>query len=96
MAEKRRFNRWYANKEKDALISSGQIKEKVKILDIGAGGMKVSLSQPISIGSIIQGEFKILPHLGVFFVKGRVTRIEEKEGVWEAAIEFEKISSAKI
>lgn len=96
MVEKRRFNRWHTEKGKDAVISCAGIKEKVKILDISATGMKISLSKPIALGAIIQAEFTVSSNLGPFFVKGRVMRVTEKAGLWEAAVEFEKVSTGKI
>lgn len=96
MTEKRKFNRWHTEKQKDTVISGPGIEKKVKILDISAGGMKICLPQPINVGVVIRGEFKIFPHLGPFFVKGKVIRVTEKEGVWEVAIEFEKISTAQV
>lgn len=97
MLEKRKFNRWYTNKKKEVLISGADIKgKKVEILDIGAGGMKVSLPHPLETGTVIRGKFEILPHLGTFFVKGEVTRVKEKEKQWEIVIKFKKISTAEL
>ncbi|MCD6583468.1 MAG: PilZ domain-containing protein [Candidatus Omnitrophica bacterium] len=92
MEERRKFNRWYVEEEK-AVISCAGVREEGKVVDISAGGMKINLSRPVEIGSIIYGEFKILPTIGSFFVRGKVSRVMEKEGMWEVAVEFEKVST---
>ncbi len=96
MGEKRKFNRWETKKEKNAVISCAGVKKEAGILDIGAGGMKISLLNPVEVGTAIEGEFKILPFLGPFFMRGKVIRATEKDGAWEVAIEFDKISTSSL
>ena len=93
MEKKRKFNRWYLEKEGKILITFSDREEEVNLLDISAGGMKISSPNPVEIGSIIYSEFKILSNLSPFFVRGRVVRLQEKEGNWEVAVEFEKVST---
>ena len=93
MEERRKFNRWYVEEEEKAVIACAGVKEEGKIVDISAGGMKINLSRPVEIGSIVSGEFKILSTISPFFVRGKVSRVIEKEGMWEVAVEFEKVST---
>jgi len=93
MERRRKFNRWHLEKGEKILITFSDREEEVSLLDISAGGMKISSSTPVEIGSVIYSEFKILPNLSPFFVRGKVVRLQEKEGSWEIAIEFEKVST---
>ena len=91
--EKRKFNRWYLCKGKTATISCSEFKEKeAKIIDIGAGGMKISFPQRIEPGTPIEGKFEILPELNTFSIEGKVQRAEESPEGWEIAIKFDRVT----
>lgn len=92
MQEKRAFNRWYLAKDKTAVVSCGDIREEAKILDISAGGMKISFSQPLDIGATISGDFTVIPNIPPFSVQGTVKRVREIKGAWEIAVKFDKIT----
>ncbi len=94
MEGKRKFNRLYA-KEKKAIVSWGGTKNEVGLLDVSAGGMRFFSTQPLELGELVYGEFKILSNLDSFFIKGRVIRSTKKEDadLWEIAVKFEKIST---
>ncbi len=94
MEERRKFNRWYLEEKEKAVISLADTenKEEVEVVDISAGGMRFFSSRPVEIGTTVYGEFKVLPNLGPYFIKGRVNRVEKrKEDAWEIAIQFEKV-----
>jgi len=92
MEEKRKFNRWYTQNK--ATISYEGVKNEVSLLDVSAGGMRFFSDQPLEIGSLIYGEFKVLSQLNPFFVKGRVIRTQQKDSNrWEIAVRFEKVST---
>lgn len=94
MEDRRRYNRWYLDTaEEKAFVSWSGAEESVKIIDISTGGMKIAFSRPIDVGVTIYGEFKVLPHLGPFYVRGKVSRVTEKDGMWEVVVEFEKVST---
>ena len=93
MEDKRRFSRWYVEKEKKLVISSSKGEEEVRLVDISATGMRFFTSKPLELGSVIYSKFKILPNLSHFFIRGKVVRLQEKEGNWEIAVEFKKVST---
>jgi len=96
MEERRKFNRWYIANGRTTVIECEGVKEKVAVLDVSAGGMKVFFSQPVNIGAIIYGKLDILSDIRPFFIKGKVTRVEEKDDRFETAIEFEQVTSLSI
>jgi hypothetical protein len=91
--DNRSVNRWYLDREEKAVVSCSGEREEATIIDIGAGGMKVSLCRSLGVGAIVYGEFKILPQLGPFFVRGKVVRVDQKSGLWETSVSFDKVSS---
>lgn len=98
MEDKRVFNRWDLCENANAGLSFADQKQTYQVLDISAGGMKLIFSRPINIGSVIYGELKVpsldncvIAHVGPFFVRGIVTRAEDKGGKWEIAIRFDKV-----
>ena len=93
MEDKRQAARWQIEDKKKAVISYLGEREEVDLLDVSSGGMKVRLSHPVASGALVTGEFKILSHMGPFFVRGVVNRVEEKGGAWESAIQFQKVST---
>lgn len=96
MEEKRQFGRWNADRQKNALVSCGGVKEEASILDISAGGMRISFPKPLDVGSTVYGEFNLMGNLGPFFVRGKVDRVKELKGIWEVAVAFEKVSTIPI
>ncbi|OQX80780.1 MAG: hypothetical protein B6D56_04130 [Candidatus Omnitrophica bacterium 4484_70.1] len=93
MKRRRKFNRWHLEKGEKILITFPDREEEVNLLDVSTGGMKISSSNPVEVGSIIYSKFKVLPNLPPFFVRGKVVRLQEKGGSWEIAVEFEKVST---
>ena len=65
-------------------------------MDVSAGGMKVSLSHPLDLGTIVYGKFKVLPQLGPFFVRGKVIRAKKKDNRFETAIEFKNVCTLEL
>ena len=96
MEDKRRYNRWLLEQEEKAVVSCAGVKEEVKVLDVSAGGMRVSLSKPMAAGSTVYGQFRILPNYGLFYVRGKVIRTKELGGAWETAVVFERVSTAPL
>ena len=92
MEDKRTFNRWCTEREKSAATCAG-VTEEVKMVDIGAGGMRVTSSRPLDYGATVYGQFEILPQLGPYYVKGTITRVTEADGSWDTAVKFDKIST---
>ena len=93
MEEKRLWNRYSSEGAETVVISNDNLKVEAKILDIGAGGMKISCQHPLGCGTMIYGQFKILPTLGAFFVKGTAERVTEVNGTWEIVVKFDKVST---
>ncbi len=60
--------------------------------------MRVLLNNDIKVGSNIFGQFKILPNLGNFYVKGEVLWVKPqnpklKSAAFEVGIKFAKINT---
>ena len=93
MEERRKFDRLYVQTEGNDMVSCVGIQGDVKVVDISAGGMKLALRNPVTVGTMVSGECKILPNGGPFFISGKVTRSYEKDGGCEAVISFDKVST---
>ena len=91
MDNRRTFNRWDVAGEEKMSVSCAGLDEKVDVLDISAGGMRISFPKPVEVGAVVRGEFTVIPKLGPYFIKGTVSRVTERDGAWEAAVEFNKI-----
>ncbi len=91
MEDKRRFNRW--GLEEKAVIDLEGAKEEVKVLDVSIGGMRIVTNTPLDKEKIVTGEFKILPNVGPFFVKGKVIWSNPRGDTFESGIVFDKVST---
>jgi c-di-GMP-binding flagellar brake protein YcgR len=99
MQERRRFNR--CKVEQKARISHLPNKqEKGLLLDVAMGGMKVLLDEKAELGSQLLGQFKIVPYLGPFYIKGVVAWAKQVEdrgaSHWEVGVKFTKVSTIPI
>ena len=95
MEERRKFGRWDEPTVKSA-VSFADLQQDIEVLDMSAGGIRVSCSQPLAIGTVVYGELRIIPQVKPFFIMGKVTRLDQKGDVFEAAIKFDKVSTIKI
>jgi len=95
MEEKRQFIRWAEPKEKSA-VSCAELEGNVDVLDMSAGGMRISCSKPLTIGTVVYAELRIIPQIKPFFVMGKVTRAIQKNNVYDVAIKFDKVSAIKL
>ncbi|MFH1767834.1 MAG: PilZ domain-containing protein [Candidatus Omnitrophota bacterium] len=93
MEEKRRFSRWGLDSSDKAYVDLEGRREEVQIIDISIKGMKVIANRPIGKDKEVTGEFKILPNIGSFFVKGKSVWAVQKDNLFESGIEFEKVST---
>lgn len=91
MEEKRRFNRWDLGK--GAHIDLEGERKEIQVIDVSIGGMRIVTDAPLESEKVIKSEFKILPNMGPFFVKGRVIWITPREGAFESGIVFDKVST---
>ena len=94
--ERRKFSRLITNK--DTVLDKEGKKQDACLSDISPGGMKIACDNAVEIGSVISGQFKILPNLGPFYVKGEVVWIKpdpEKTGCqsYEVGVKFNKVST---
>ncbi len=96
MEEKRKWSRLNVEEKERTFISCTDSKNKGEILDMSAGGMKVTFSKPVELGAIISGEFKVPPRTGPFYMIGKVSRVTERKGAWEVGLEFEKVSTIPV
>jgi hypothetical protein len=96
MDEKRKFDRWSWQGKDKAVVCCDGSESQVNLLDVSTGGMKVCLSKSLGLGAAISGEFKILPQLGLFFVRGKVVREVKKGNIFETGIEFDKVSTVPL
>ena len=69
--------------------------ERGMLLDVSVGGMRILLNRKVELGSQLSGEFKIIPHLGPFYVWGVVawTKAEKGSNLWEVGVKFTKINT---
>ena len=100
MQEKRKANR-LPSSEETFLSKPDNQKTGVKLVDISLGGMRVLMNEELKTGSVLLGEFKILPHSGPFYIKGEVTwskPCQEKNHPYkfETGIKFAKINTIPI
>jgi len=95
MEDKRQFRGWESPKDK-ANIMCEKLQEEVEVIDMSAGGIRLSCSNPPQVGSIVYAQLRIVPQVKPFYVMGRVTRVFPKNGLFEVAIKFEKISTLQI
>ena len=97
MVEKRRFGRLPA-KEKVFLRKEEDLQQKVLLLDVSLGGMRILLDNKIDVGSPISGQFEIIPNLGHFYIQGEVIWVKPtvdnpKHSGFEVGIKFTKVST---
>jgi hypothetical protein len=97
MEERRKFSR-LQTKEKAFLNETDAGSAKGSIVDISPGGMRIILDTQASPGTAISGQFKILPTLGPFYVKGEVAWVKpaKEQAGFEVGIKFNKISAAPL
>jgi hypothetical protein len=93
MAEMRKHYRLSADALETSQVMCGGTKENVPVFNVCAGGMKVAFSRAVDVGAGLYGVVKILPKAKPFFVRGKVVRVTEKEGKWETAVHFERVST---
>jgi len=91
--ERRLHNRLHPGDDQTADIWCLDSCLKAHILDIGLGGMRVVVSEPLEEGVEIISEIRLRNSLGSFFVRGQVSRVVKSEGYWEIAVNFNKISA---
>lgn len=98
MEERRKFRRTSA-KEK-ALLHGREAKHEGSLLDISSGGMRILSDNHIEVGSSVSGQFKIMPHMGNFYVSGEVVwekpAKEPHHNGYEVGIRFSKVSTIPI
>jgi Tfp pilus assembly protein PilZ len=97
--ERRKFAR-LTTKENTVLDKEGA-KQGACLTDISPGGMKIACDNAVEIGSVISGQFKILPNLGPFYVKGEVVWIkpgpeQTDSRSYEVGVKFNKVSTIPI
>lgn len=98
MEERRKFRRTGA-KEK-ALLGAAQIRHEGSLLDISSGGMRILSENQIAIGTQVSGQFKIMPHMGNFYVSGEVIWVKPAKDPlafgYEIGIKFSKVSASPL
>jgi hypothetical protein len=94
--EKRKFGRLKTDSGAHALLYAPSVNKEVSIADVSAGGMKVSLTKPLAVGSSVYGQFKVLPQVGPFYIHGEVVRVDRKDKSFETAIVFKNVSTLQL
>lgn len=93
MDEKRKFNRLSVEKGKKILIEFEGHREHIPLIDISATGMKFNSSHPIDTGILIYAKIPILPNANIYYIKGNVIRVDQKEDYFEISVKFEIVST---
>lgn len=97
MDEKRQFNRLYSNESKKIYVRcEGGKEEDVPMLDLSANGMRLKFTRPIDIGSTLRARIHLLSSSNIYFVRGKILRVEEKNGAYETSVQFDKIDTSPI
>lgn len=83
-------------KDNNAVIKSQEQRIDVPLVDLSGGGMKIILSENITLGSKIKGEFLVFPHQKPYFIEGSVvwSKAVSAGNQFEVGIKFEKVSAA--
>ncbi len=88
MDEKRRYQRYAANDDRDT-IAHAEIKvegELVELVDFSVGGLCVLSKKPFSSGiKCISVQFK---DCGKIELNGRIVRVKEEKNMWRIGIDF--------
>ncbi len=95
MEDKRQFNRWEHPTEKSSIMCE-DLQGEVEVVNMSAGGMKISCSHPLEIGTVVYAQLRIVPHIRPFYIMGKVTRVMQKDNLFEVAIKFDKVSTIQI
>jgi len=99
MQEKRKFDRCKLEQKAKLSGLSGQ-QEEGSLLDIGIGGMKILMDREVKPKSQLSGQFKVVPYLDPFYVKGVVVWAkpvkDEPTACWEVGVRFTKVSAIPI
>ncbi len=100
MLEKRKFSR-LTTSEKTFLTTPDDRKTEAKLINISSGGMKIITNESFGIGTMLSGKFSILPHIGPFYVKGKVAWSQPcskkiPPNLIETGIRFTEINSTPI
>lgn len=93
MEERRKFNRWHLTEGRATVVECEGTKEKVSVVDVSAGGMKVFFAQPVYLGNVVYGKLDVLSDIRPFFIKGKITRVNKKDNRFETVVEFEQVST---
>jgi hypothetical protein len=93
MQERRKFNRWNAEGNKNVVVSCSGQKAEAKLMDVSASGMRITLPHSLEVGASVSGELRIIPGTSPFFVAGKVNRVQEIGGNWELAVFFDKVGT---
>lgn len=101
MDERRKFRRTPA-KEK-ALLQSKEhhSKQESQVIDVSSGGMRILSDTPLKAGTMLSGQFKIMPTLGNFYIAAEVMWVKPKIGevdkpLYEIGVKFNKVSTIPV
>jgi len=94
--ERRRYART-AIKQKVDLSRDAESVEVGSVVDVSMGGVRVVLDKEIKRGAKLSGQLKILPSLGLFYIKGTVVWVRPfkvgNKKRWEAGVRFGKVDT---
>jgi hypothetical protein len=93
MVEQRTYGRFTHGADSKAFIECAGLQEDAPVIDVSAGGMRVMLTQQKPIGEFVAGKLQVIPQIGPFYVQGKVLRVLEKDGRWETAVKFDRVST---
>ncbi|MCX7927468.1 MAG: PilZ domain-containing protein [Candidatus Omnitrophica bacterium] len=94
MQEKRKHPR--LSTRQDTHFFNSAIKEKIELLDISLGGMRILSSRQLALGMSVEGQFSIIPNSRPFYIKGIVTWLKPsglRNACYEIGIKFTDIST---
>ncbi|MBN1824481.1 MAG: PilZ domain-containing protein [Endomicrobiales bacterium] len=72
-------------------LGDGKEREEVQIIDVSSTGMRVFSPNYRDPGTEVTGRVPIFPDMAPFYVSGKVLRAENITGLWELAVQFDKV-----
>ncbi len=97
MVEKRRSSRLQLS-DKHAKVHRGGALKDVPLVDVSSGGMKIVLLEDVPAGTIVKGEFSVMPQQGAYYIQGEVvwSKMLPDEKRYEVGIKFFKVKTSPI
>ncbi|MCM8801034.1 MAG: PilZ domain-containing protein [Candidatus Omnitrophica bacterium] len=75
MQERRKFNRWQADKE--TFFKSEYDTRQTQVIDISPGGMRLVIDEWAGVGTPVSGRISLLSNQKPFYIQGEVVWVKQ-------------------